>query len=749
LLISTALYQMALRPRHASLLLSLGALGALAALLWWPDGVCDEASCARKRFALFVEIDSFRGVAPVPLEVHTADGPISIRSVLLSGGVELTLEHDDNELPYDPDSGPLDRADLYQYATVWRNRAGAAASDAHLYALIAPALVSDRGERLFGIMFDSQGREGIAIAPAQTARTFRLDSELVPLLQLRTFAHEMLHALNRRHLDAAPLADGRLSIEAPTRCITARDGVHWRITEVPSMALSPATIEFFQRAAARDILPGGMNTPFDALRSSASECADIRSYRPKPRLSRWEVAKRRIFGLLGIDDALAQDAEDSLEPADAPLDVSSLNILIQAQEAAYPLGYPLAIRVIAHNRSTRSLPLKGRLTPPYGMVRIEYRARDAVEWREFKPLMWFEPADSENAALGPDGYAEQTAAIYFGDDGWTFARPGEYFVRARVQPSEDSDDVVSNTLRVTIAAPATDAEHAALQPLLDARGELDAQVGRLLTFGGRITDEDAYAQIHETANLYWWTALGSALQLTLGSQRLSPPIDPLTGTRPQPRFDDAHDLFVDTCTDSGIAALKFELLDRFKADLPEPMREGLQPSAAAWDGATRTGTLVPSYSDPGLRQADTSLHFCVNDAQLRGEVRQAARRLARELRRPDIGRILIVGHADYQGRCRYNDALALRRAETVSRELLRAGVPRAKIAVLTLGERRPLDFADTDAARSLNRRVEILFEPPPDARHAADEDPDQVDRNAPDEVGPRHVARVLPRCDGD
>jgi outer membrane protein OmpA-like peptidoglycan-associated protein len=742
-------------PRRALALLPLVAFVAITALFFWPDDFCNDASCARKRFDLFVEVDSFRGVEPVAFEVDTDDGPVSARSILLSGGVDLTLEPDDDDLPYDPESGPLDRADLYQYATAWRNRAVAAGSDAHLYALIAPALISDRGERLFGLMFDSQGREGIAIAPQQTARTFKLDPELIPLLQLRTLTHEMLHALNRRHLDAAPMRDGRLSIEAPTRCITTRDGAHWRMTEVPSMALSPTTIAFFQRAAPRDVLPGGMNTPFDALRSSASECADIRSFRPPRAPSRWEVARRRVLGALGIDSAFAQDADDADASPTAPLDASSLILLLQTQEAAYPLGYPIAIRVIAQNRSSQSVPLKGRLTPPYGIVRIEYRPLGNSEWRAFKPLMWFEPIDDEIAALGPDGYAEQTAAIYFGEDGWTFAAAGEYEVRATVQPSEESGEIVSNTVRLRVAAPATDAERAALAPLLDADGELDAQVGRLLTFGGRITNEDAYAAIAETANLYATTALGSALKLTLGSQRLSPPIDPLTGARPKPRFADAHSLFEDTCTDSGIAALKFELLERYKDDLPEHMRNRLQASAAAWDGATRDRRLVPSYSDPALRQVEASLHFCFNETHLRREVRPAARRIAQSLARTDTRRIVIVGHTDYQGHCQFNDALALERAESVRRELLRAGVPDAKIATLSLGERRPLDFADTDTAKQLNRRVEILFEPPQVATeaiedaHAKRSESIEADANESDasETDAAAVERVLPRCE--
>ncbi len=723
---------------RAVLILPLALFGVLGWALLWPDGTCSDPRCARKRFELFVEMDAFRGIDPIPLELETEQDAISARSILLSGGIDVTIEADDNTLPYQPESGPLDRADLYQYSLAWRNRAAPSRADAQIYAVLTPALISDRGERLFGIMFDSAGREGVAIAPQQTARTFQHEPDAIPLLQLRTFMHEMLHALNRRHLDASQSDDGRLTLEAPTRCITQRIGTDWSLTERPLMALSPATIGFFQTAAPRDVLPGGANTPFDGFASSANECADARANLARANTSRWELAKQRLlelFGLFGIQSAAAQE-----DVVDNPVHANELLLLIQAQEAAYPLGYPLAIRVIVQNRSEQATPLRGRLAPPYGLVQIEYRFSDEEQWRTFKPLMWYEPADDEAAMLEPGGYAEQTAAIYFGDDGWTFPQPGEYEVRATAKHSEGSEHTVSNTIRISVAAPQSDEERASLEPLLDENGMLDADVGRLLTFGGRITDEDAYEAIEEAVEQHASTALGSALRLTLGSQRLSPPIDPLTGEREKPSFANAEHLLEDTCTDSGVAALKHEFLQRFRDELPTGMQDRLQSSAEAWDGVTAAGEIVPTYSDPGLQVFGESVHFCWNDASLKGETRSGAARIARELKRIDPKRIILVGHADYEGACRFNDTLALRRAGAVKQMLLRAGVASSSIKTVSLGERRPLDFASTETARQLNRRVEVLYEP------SRTEDVEEGEAQAQEESSDVKIKRVLPQC---
>lgn len=722
--------------------LSLFALVAWA--FFFPDVACSDPSCARKRFDLFVELDSFRGFEPIALEVKTEQGVTSVDRILRSGGFDVTVVADDDTLPYSPESGPLDRADLYQYALAWRNLAPPSRVDAKVYALVAPSIVSDRGERLFGIMFDSAGREGVAIAPLETVRAFgRHEADAIPLLQLRTFVHEMLHALNRQHLDATQMPDGRITLEAPTRCLTRHENGAWRLTEQPLMALSPSTIEFFQTTDPRNVLPGGSNTPFAGLRASATECADARSNTyERSTASRWESAKRRLFSIIGIASAAAQDAieegveDTSVEEHPEP----RLRLRIEAQQAAYPLAYPIALRLMVTNESEQALPLKGRLAPAYRIVQVEYRFEGANEWRRFQPLAWFEPAEDEQALLQPGESTEQTAAIFFGDDGWTFPEAGEYEVRAILRPSEGAETAVSNVISLRVAAPETDAEREVLQPLLDDAGLLDIEVGRWLTFGGRIGNERTQLDVVRAVEAHPDTALGSALRLTLASQRLRPPIDALTGERAPPDFESAQALLRDICTDSGISALKHELLTRLDDDLPSAMTSRLLTSAQAWDGITASGDTIRTYSDEALETADVSLHFCRNEASLVGASRTEGLRLARTLNRERVKRIVLVGHTDTTGTCQFNDALGLQRAQAVKRLLMQAGIAGRRIQTVSTGERRPLDFGMTDAAAALNRRVDILIEREP---KEAEEKEAAVE---PETEAPREVRRVLPRC---
>ena len=696
------------RMAIATALLTASAL--LGWALLWPDASCAQPACARQRFHIAVEVDALQQVPVIPFDVPAQGQSVSLRAILNSGGIATAVTPDNLDLPYKAASGPLDRADLYRFAAAWGSKTVPSDADAKVYALLAAALVSDNGEPLFGIMFDVKDRQGFAVAPPTTANQFGdREPDAVPLLQLRTFTHELLHALNRRHFDAVQMSDGRLTLEAPTRCISEQERGQWFLREPPLMEVSPETIRFFQTAATRDILPGEKSSPFTSRRASPTECDELRAQTAEdPARTRWELAIRRLRSLFVIRSAAAAEAEQS-QPAND--EQTAVELRIQAMPAAYPLGYPVAIRVLARNVGQEALPIKGRLNPSYGVVRIEYRRPGIEEWNVVEPLAWFEPVGDEYAMLLPGERTEQTVPIYFGDQGWTFPQPGDYEVRARLQLGSDAKDAVSETVPIIVVDAHTPDDEAALRPLLNSGRRLNDAVGRLLSFGGRIVSEEGLAELEAAANEHGDTALGSAMRLTLVSHTLRPPIDPLSGERPVPDLTEARKLLSDTCTDSGVAALKAQLLERHAGGIPRNMSNQAETAATAWDGVTSMrGDSQPTYSDPALKPWGPSLHFCLNESQMRQPVRAAIPRIARELRRAQPTRVVIVGHGDYEGSCRYNDVLGMRRADAVRSALIAGGLQVKGIEVASLGERRPLDFASSSAAHDLNRRVEILVE---------------------------------------
>lgn len=80
------------------------------------------------------------------------------------------------------------------------------------------------------------------------------------------------------------------------------------------------------------------------------------------------------------------------------------------------------------------------------------------------------------------------------------------------------------------------------------------------------------------------------------------------------------------------------------------------------------------------------------------------------LRETVITSVSIEGHTDFMGSDQYNQDLSDRRARSVLNALVQRGVDRQRLRSAGFGESRPLDPAETDAARARNRRVEFHFE---------------------------------------
>ncbi|MEO0576696.1 MAG: OmpA family protein [Pseudomonadota bacterium] len=71
----------------------------------------------------------------------------------------------------------------------------------------------------------------------------------------------------------------------------------------------------------------------------------------------------------------------------------------------------------------------------------------------------------------------------------------------------------------------------------------------------------------------------------------------------------------------------------------------------------------------------------------------------------------VAGHTDSDGSAEYNQALSVRRANTVSTYLSGQGVISQRIIALGEGERRPIAGNDTAAGKQANRRVELTLVP--------------------------------------
>lgn len=150
----------------------------------------------------------------------------------------------------------------------------------------------------------------------------------------------------------------------------------------------------------------------------------------------------------------------------------------------------------------------------------------------------------------------------------------------------------------------------------------------------------------------------------------------------------------------------------------------IAPAAAAGDGAASpagaggssasptapvpaAATPAADGDGPGSSSIALDIPFELNSSALRPAAAAQLRQLAAALQSESLApfRFLIAGHTDASGDAGYNRRLSGRRADTVRRRLIDAGVDPKRLDARGFGEDELLDPAEPNAAA--NRRVEI------------------------------------------
>ena len=104
---------------------------------------------------------------------------------------------------------------------------------------------------------------------------------------------------------------------------------------------------------------------------------------------------------------------------------------------------------------------------------------------------------------------------------------------------------------------------------------------------------------------------------------------------------------------------------------------------------------------------DSGLLFAYGSSDLSSDMKTKLREFAGVLKEYGDTNILIDGHTDSKGSEKYNTDLSFRRAQAVHDYLSSQGVSTSRMGTRGFGENQPVASNDTDAGRSLNRRVQV------------------------------------------
>ena len=129
--------------------------------------------------------------------------------------------------------------------------------------------------------------------------------------------------------------------------------------------------------------------------------------------------------------------------------------------------------------------------------------------------------------------------------------------------------------------------------------------------------------------------------------------------------------------------------------------------AASHIGCARHMTKARYATKPPVEELETRVHFSTaSDHVIKGD-RWVLEHNAQWMRDNPQAVLILEGHCDERGSDEYNLELGDRRSRRVKEELVRLGVPAAALAVVSFGERRPLNKRHTYEAWRKNRRVEF------------------------------------------
>jgi len=107
---------------------------------------------------------------------------------------------------------------------------------------------------------------------------------------------------------------------------------------------------------------------------------------------------------------------------------------------------------------------------------------------------------------------------------------------------------------------------------------------------------------------------------------------------------------------------------------------------------------------------DSDVLFAFDSSTIRETAKPTLAKVVRSLAQNPEKNLRVAGHTCDIGAESYNQGLSERRAESVKRYLVQSGISADRITTVGYGETQPLVPNESEEARQLNRRVELVFD---------------------------------------
>jgi outer membrane protein OmpA-like peptidoglycan-associated protein len=124
---------------------------------------------------------------------------------------------------------------------------------------------------------------------------------------------------------------------------------------------------------------------------------------------------------------------------------------------------------------------------------------------------------------------------------------------------------------------------------------------------------------------------------------------------------------------------------------------------------TVPGAEVIAAGEGLIVKFDSGILFDTDKSDLKSEAMTNIANLATSMKNNPETNIMVIGHTDADGTDTYNQALSLRRANSVMSYAIAQGIAASRLTPVGKGETEPIADNTTAAGKAQNRRVEIVI----------------------------------------
>ena len=143
-----------------------------------------------------------------------------------------------------------------------------------------------------------------------------------------------------------------------------------------------------------------------------------------------------------------------------------------------------------------------------------------------------------------------------------------------------------------------------------------------------------------------------------------------------------------------------------QAGAPVEGRDGVRTVTAGGVGSTQLPAIL---TDPKSILSKRSVYFDYDKFDIKAEYKDLVAAHAKFLSSNRQFKMLIQGNTDERGSREYNLALGQKRADAVKRQLVLLGAREDQVESVSLGEEKPKNPGQNEAAWAENRRGDMLY----------------------------------------